>query len=227
MPARNPHPIDFYYWSTPNGDKVLMMLEELSIPYRLLPINILKGEQFDEAFLAVSPNNKIPAITLYDSWGAAVNLFESGAILLHLAETSGQLLNPAKRLPTLQWLFWQMGGLGPMAGQAHHFNIYAPEPIPYAITRYEKETNRLYKVLNTQLSNRDYIVDEFSIADIACFPWIESHERQGVRIDDYPNIKQWLERLRARPSAIRTKAIHRQTGMNHRFDESARQSLFR
>jgi GSH-dependent disulfide-bond oxidoreductase len=199
--------IDLYYWTTPNGHKITMFLEEAGLPYRIIPINIGKGEQFAPDFLAIAPNNRIPAIVDTDptGGGAPIALFESGAILLYLAEKSGKLL-PADvrgRAEVTQWLFWQMGGLGPMAGQNHHFSAYAPEKIPYAIDRYTKETNRLYGVLNRRLADRPFVAGEYSIADIASYPWIVPYERQGQNLEDFAHLKRWFEAIRDRPATVR------------------------
>jgi GSH-dependent disulfide-bond oxidoreductase len=199
--------IDLYYWTTPNGHKITMFLEEVGLPYRIVPINIGKGDQFAADFLAIAPNNRIPAIVDSDpaGGGAPLSLFESGAILLYLAEKTGKLL-PADvrgRADVTQWLFWQMGGLGPMAGQNHHFSAYAPEKIPYAIERYTKETNRLYGVLNRRLADRPFVAGEYSIADIACYPWIVPYERQGQKIEDFPHLRRWFEAIRDRPATVR------------------------
>ena len=218
---------ELYYWCTPNGDKALIMMEELGLAYELKPINILKGDQYDESFLSVSPNNKIPAIRASMPSGEKVTLFESGAILLDLADRYGRLLDPQKRSETLQWLFWQIGGLGPMAGQTHHFNFYAPETIPYAKERYKKETKRLYTVLEKQLQGRKYIVDEFSIADIACYPWIECYELQEISLDTFPNIQNWLFRIRERESVKKAKMINQRFSKPNQFDESARKHMFK
>lgn len=202
--------IDLYYWTTPNGHKITMFLEEAGLPYRIVPINIGKGEQFAADFLAIAPNNRIPAIVDTDptGGGAPIAVFESGAILLYLAEKSGKLL-PADvrgRAEVTQWLFWQMGGLGPMAGQNHHFSGYAPEKIPYAIERYTKETNRLYGVLNRRLADRPFVAGEYSIADIASYPWIVPYERQGQKLEDFPHLKRWFEAIRERPATVRAYA---------------------
>lgn len=199
--------IDLYFWTTPNGYKVLMFLEETGIEHRLLPINISKGEQFAPEFLKVSPNNRIPAIVdrAPAGGGTPVSVFESGAILLYLAEKSKRFI-PAElrgRVEVLQWLFWQMGGLGPMAGQNHHFALYAPEKIPYAIKRYVDETNRLYGVLDKRLADREFIAGEYSIADMACYPWIVPWKRQGQNLDDFPHVKRWFGTIRARPATLR------------------------
>ena len=202
--------IDLYYWHTPNGHKVTMFLEETGIEYRLHRVDIGKGEQFKPEFLAISPNNRIPAIvdTGPVGRGAPIPLFESGAILLYLAEKTGQFIpaNLRGRANVLQWLFWQMANLGPMAGQNGHFNVYAPEPIPYAIERYTKETNRLYGVLNRQFAGKEFIAGDYSIADMACYPWIVPHERHKQNLGDFPNLKRWFETIKARPATVRAYA---------------------
>lgn len=196
--------IELHYWPTSNGQKVAIFLEESGIAYEPKPVNISKGEQFRPEFLAISPNNRIPAIVdrAPADGGAPVSVFESGAILHYLAEKTGQFLSPAPRVrtATLQWLFWQMGGLGPMAGQANHFSRMAPEKIPYAIDRYVKQTNRLYGVLDGQLAKSEYIAGDYSIADMACYPWVVNHEWQNQNLDDFPNVKRWFEAIRARPA---------------------------
>lgn len=199
--------IDLYYWTTPNGHKITMFLEEVGLPYRVIPIDIGKGEQFKPDFLAISPNNRIPAIvdTKPAKGGKPISLFESGAILLYLAEKTGKFIpaDLAGRAEVLQWLFWQMGGLGPMAGQNHHFRNYSNEKIAYAIERYTKETNRLYGVLNKRLADRPFVAgDDYSIADMASYPWTVSHERQGQDLNDFPHLKRWFESIRARPATI-------------------------
>lgn len=187
--------IDLYYWTTPNGHKITLFLEEVGLPYTIKPIDISKDEQFEPSFLKIAPNNRIPAIVDHEPADGAgpLSVFESGAILLYLAEKTGQFLSRDVRLrqQTLEWLFWQMGGLGPMAGQNHHFGTFAPEKIPYAIERYVKETARLYGVLDRQLQTRPFIAVDYSIADMACFPWIASHARQQMNLDDFPNLKRW------------------------------------
>jgi GST-like protein len=199
--------IDLYYWTTPNGHKVTMFLEEAALPYRIVPVNISKGDQFKPEFLAISPNNRIPAIVDYKpkDGGKPIAVFESGAILLYLAEKTGMFLEGASRrkIEVLEWLFWQMGGLGPMAGQNHHFSQYAPEKLPYAIDRYVKETNRLYGVLNKRLADRAFLAGEYSIADMACYPWIVPWKRQGQNLDDFPHVKRWFEAIRLRPATVR------------------------
>ncbi|MBW4490379.1 MAG: glutathione S-transferase N-terminal domain-containing protein [Trichocoleus desertorum ATA4-8-CV12] len=199
--------IELYYWTTPNGHKITLFLEEAGLPYELVPINIGTGDQFKPGFLQIAPNNRIPAIVDREPAGGGepISVFESGAILLYLAEKTGRFI-PADlrdRVETLQWLFWQMGGLGPMAGQNHHFSQYAPEKIPYAINRYVNETARLYAVLNKQLSDREFVAGEYSIADMAIYPWIVPYEVQGQKLEDFPNIKRWFEAIKARPATIR------------------------
>ncbi len=198
--------IDLYYWPTPNGHKITLFLEETDLPYTIHPIDIGKGEQFQPDFLKIAPNNRMPAIVDHDpkDGGAPISLFESGAILLYLAEKTGRFLpsDLRGRAQTIEWLFWQMGGLGPMAGQNHHFSIYAPEKLPYAINRYVNETNRLYGVLDRQLAGRDYIAGDYSIADMASYPWIVPYERQGQNLDDFPNLKRWFHAIHDKPATI-------------------------
>jgi GST-like protein len=196
-------PIDLYYWPTPNGFKITIMLEECGLPYKLVPVNISEGDQFKPEFLKISPNNKMPALVDHDGPDKKpISVFESGAILLYLARKTGKFFPADERSRTLveQWLFWQMASLGPMLGQTHHFLHYAPEQLPYAINRYTNETKRLYGVLDKQLTGRDFIAGDYSIADMACFPWINSWEKQAVELGDFPNVKKWFERLSARPA---------------------------
>lgn len=206
-------PIELYYWGTPNGWKVSIMLEECGAAYNVHRINIGTGEQFGEAFLKISPNNRIPAILDPDGPdGEPLSVFESGAILQYLGRKFGKFY-PSKereRVEVDEWLFWQISGFGPMLGQNHHFNIYAPEKIPYAITRYINETNRLYGVLNRRLEGREYICNIYSIADIACIGWAKLWERQGQNIDDFQNVKAWLERCLARPAVVKGIALGEQ-----------------
>ncbi|WP_372425799.1 glutathione binding-like protein [Salinarimonas chemoclinalis] len=203
--------IDLYYWPTPNGHKITMFLEETGLAYTIVPIDIGKGAQFAPDFLKIAPNNRMPAIVDHapSGGGAPVSVFESGAILVYLAEKEGTFL-PADlrgRAETLQWLFWQMGGLGPMLGQNHHFKQYAPEKIPYAIDRYVKETNRLYGVLDGRLADREFMAgDVYTIADMASYPWIVPYERQGQDLDDFPNLKRWFHAIKERPATIRAYA---------------------
>jgi len=198
--------IDLYYWTTPNGHKISIFLEEAGLPYQVHPIHIGRGEQFAPEFLRIAPNNRIPAIIDQSpaDGGAPVPIFESGAILLYLADKTGQFLptDLRGRNDALQWLFWQMGGLGPMAGQNHHFGTYAPEKIEYAINRYVNETNRLYGVLNKRLADREFIAGDYSIADMAAYPWIVPHERQRQNLDDFPHVKRWFHAIKDRPATI-------------------------
>ncbi|MGE5088988.1 MAG: glutathione S-transferase N-terminal domain-containing protein [Candidatus Levyibacteriota bacterium] len=222
--------LDLYYWTTPNGHKITMFLEETGLAYTLKPVNISKGEQFAPEFLAVAPNNRIPAIVDHAPTipGDPLSLFESGAILLYLADKTGQLIpaDPRKRWECIQWLFWQMAGLGPMAGQTHHFVHYAPEKIPYAIDRYVRETGRLYAVLDHRLRGRDYITGEYSIADIACYPWVQP-ERQRQDIDEFPDLKRWKESIAARPATQRAYAIAKTVNVAPSVrDEQSRKILF-
>ena len=202
--------LDLYYWTTPNGHKITIFLDEVGLPYNLYPIDINKGEQFTAEFLAISPNNRIPALvdpTPIDS-DESLSIFESGAILEYLADKTGTFLpqSGAARYNVLQWLYWQMGGLGPMAGQNHHFSQYAAEKIPYAISRYVNETARLYNVLDKQLADKAFIAGEYSIADMASYPWIRSYEKQSQDLNDFPNVKSWFERISARPAVIQAYA---------------------
>ncbi|WFC60807.1 MULTISPECIES: glutathione S-transferase N-terminal domain-containing protein [Pseudomonadaceae] len=203
--------IDLYYWTTPNGHKVSILLEEAGLEYSVRPVHIGKGEQFAPEFLKIAPNNRIPAIVDHApaDGGEPIALFESGAILEYLADKSGQFLprETRARFEVLQWLYWQMGGVGPMAGQNHHFVRYAPEPIPYAIERYVKETARLYGVLDRQLAGRDYVAGDYSIADMAIYPWAKLWEMQRQRLEDFPNMAAWLERIGARPAVQRAYAL--------------------
>ncbi len=214
--------IDLHYWPTPNGHKITMFLEEAGLAYRIHPVDIAAGEQFKPEFLAISPNNRMPAIVdrAPADGGAPISVFESGAILVYLAEKTGRFLPAAARAraKAMEWLFWQVGGLGPMAGQNHHFALYAPEKIPYAVDRYVKETNRLYGVLNKQLAHSEYIAGAYSVADMASYPWIVPHKRQGQDLDDFPHLKRWFEIVQARPGTLRAyeagKAIQMQRPEN-------------
>ena len=203
--------IDLYYWPTPNGHKITMFLEETGLDYGIHPVDISAGDQFKPEFLAFSPNNRMPAIIDRDpaDGGEPVTVFESGAILLYLAEKTGRLL-PSElrgRKAVTEWVFWQMGGLGPMAGQNHHFGVYAPEKIPYAINRYVNETNRLYGVLDRRLADRDFIAGEgYTIADIACYPWIVPWKRQQQNLDDFIHLRRWFDTVRERPATVRAYA---------------------
>lgn len=225
--------IELYYWPTPNGHKITLFLEESGLPYTIKPLNIGKGEQFQPAFLAISPNNRMPAIvdTAPADGGEAISVFESGAILQYLAEKTGRFLPGDLRgkYTVLEWLYWQVGGLGPMLGQNHHFNRYAPEKIPYAIDRYVNETRRLYGVLNKQLEGRAFIAGkDYTIADMAAYPWIVGYENQGMTLEAFPHLKTWFEVIRARPATQRAYALGEQ--IKGRFDlatdEEARKILF-
>jgi GSH-dependent disulfide-bond oxidoreductase len=225
--------IDLHYWTTPNGHKITMFLEEDGLPYRIHPVNIGKGEQFAPSFLAISPNNRIPAMVDNEpqGGGAPISVFESGAMLLYLADKTGRFIakDPRGRVEVVQWLFWQMAGLGPMAGQNHHFSHYAPEEIPYAIERYQKETNRLYGVLNKRLRDRAFVAgNDYTIADMASYPWIVPWERQGQNLDDFPNLKRWFEAIRARPATVRAyeKAKEVNPNLSAPMSEDAKKVLF-
>jgi GSH-dependent disulfide-bond oxidoreductase len=224
--------IDLYYWTTPNGHKITMFLEEAQVPYAIHPVNIGRGEQFKPEFLAIAPNNRIPSIIdrAPKDGGEPISVFESGAILLYLAEKTGKFISPdiRKRVATLEWLFWQRGGLGPMAGQANHFRNYAPEKIPYAIDRYTNEANRLYGVLNKRLADHEYVADDYSIADMASYPWIVSHAAQGQNLDDFPHLKRWFEAIKARPATIAAYAKAKEINAAPPSvpDEEARKHLF-
>ncbi|HEX7327031.1 MAG TPA: glutathione S-transferase N-terminal domain-containing protein [Casimicrobiaceae bacterium] len=222
--------IDLYYWTTPNGHKLTMYFEETGLPYTLKPVDISRGEQFDPAFLAIAPNNRIPAIVDHApaDGGAPLSMFESGAILLYLAEKTGKLIpaGPRRRWECIQWLFWQMAGLGPMAGQNHHFGSYAREPIPYAIDRYVRETGRLYAVLDHHLRGREFIAGEYSIADIACYPWIQP-ERQRLDLDDFPDLGRWKRSIAERPATKRAYALAKTVNVKPAVsDDESRRILF-
>lgn len=222
-------PIELFFAPTPNGYKVSIMLEELGVPYVARMINIGKGDQFKPDFLAISPNNKIPAIVDPEGpGGAPISIFESGAILKYLAEKFGKFYpaDPRARVKTDEWLFWQVGGFGPMLGQNHHFALYAPEKIDYAIKRYRDETHRLYRVLDTQLEGRDFIAGEYSIADIASIGWANGHARQGMDIEQFPNVKAWLARMNARPAVARGLALKLEAKVDLTKDDEAKKVLF-
>jgi GSH-dependent disulfide-bond oxidoreductase len=224
--------IDLYYWTTPNGHKITMFLEEAGLEYAVKPVNIGKGDQFEPAFLKISPNNRIPAIVDHAPAGGGkpISVFESGAILLYLAGKTGQFIPKDLRgqVETLEWLMWQMGGLGPMAGQNHHFANYAPEKLAYAIDRYVKETSRLYGVLNKRLAGRDFIVGkQYTIADMASYPWVIP-DRQGQEIDEFPHLKRWLAAIRGRPGTLRAYARAKEINPSPRapHTEEERKVLF-
>ena len=222
--------IELHYWPTPNGHKVTMFLEETGLPYRIVPVNIGSGDQFKPEFLAIAPNNRMPAIVDDEpaDGGEAVSVFESGAILLYLAEKTGRFLaaDLRGRVDTLQWLFWQMGGLGPMAGQNHHFSTYAPEKLPYAVDRYVKETNRLYGVLNKRLADRPFVAGDYSIADMASYPWVVPHERQGQNLDDFPHLKRWFHEIRDRPATVRAYELGKEISSQNVMTDEAKKILF-
>lgn len=211
--------IDLYYWTTPNGHKITIFLEETGLPYQITPVDIGRGEQFLPYFLSIAPNNRIPAIVDDDpaDGGPPLSVFESGAILLYLAEKTGRLIpqDLRGRSEAVQWVFWQMGGLGPMAGQNHHFRHAAPEQIPYAIERYTSETNRLYGVLNKRLADREYLAGpDYSIADIASYPWIVPWQRQGQSLDDFPHLRRWFDAIGEREAVARAYAIVAEVNAN-------------
>ncbi|MGA2398461.1 MAG: glutathione S-transferase N-terminal domain-containing protein [Steroidobacteraceae bacterium] len=222
--------IDLYYWPTPNGHKITMFLEEAGQPYRVVPVNIGAGEQFKPEFLAVSPNNRMPAIVDHTPLGGGkpISVFESGAILLYLAQKSEQFIPADVRgnVEVLEWLFWQVAGLGPMAGQNHHFSHYAPEKIPYAVERYVRETNRLYGVLNHRLADREFVAGEYSIADMAAYPWIVPHEAQGQNLADFPNLNRWFAAIGSRPATVRAYEIAKRFDTNVTLTEEQRKILF-
>ena len=222
--------IDLHYWTTPNGHKITVFLEEAGLPYRIVPVNISKGEQFKPEFLRISPNNRIPAIVddAPAGGGRPVSVFESGAILQYLAEKTGKFLpkDLHGRVEVMQWLFWQMRGLGPMAGQNHHFGQYAPDKIPYAIERYVNETNRLYSVLDKRLGDREFVAGDYSIADMASYPWIVPYERQGQRLGDFPHLKRWFETIRARPAVVRAYELAKKINVQPTVSEESKSVLF-
>ena len=202
--------IDLYTWSTPNGRKVSIMLEELGLPYNVHAINIGKDDQFTSEFIAINPNSKIPAIVDSDGPdGKPISMMESGAILIYLAEKTGRLMPASKgeRYVALQWLMFQMGGVGPMFGQVHHFLRAAKEPVPYAIERYTKETRRLYAVLDARLKGREYLADDYSVADIATYPWVARYEWHKTRLEDFPDVKRWYDAISARPAVQKGMAV--------------------
>ena len=210
--------IDLHYWTTPNGHKVTIFLEEAGLPYKIFPVAIGKGEQFKPEFLAISPNNRIPAMVdrAPADGGKPISVFESGAMLLYLADKTKKFIasDLRGRTATLEWLFWQMGGLGPMSGQNNHFSNYTVEKIPYAIARYHDEVNRLYGVMNKRLADNQYLADDYSIADMASYPWVAIYERQHQKIDDFPNVKRWLEAIKARPAVERAYAKAKEVNPN-------------
>lgn len=222
--------IELYYWTTPNGHKIAIFLEEAGLEYEIRSVNISKGEQFSPDFLAISPNNRIPAIIDREpaDGGGPLPVFESGAILEYLADKSGQFLpsQTRPRMEVLQWLYWQVGGLGPMLGQNHHFSQYAPEKIPYAVGRYRTETERLYGVLDDHLQDREFIGPGYSIADMACYPWIVLHERQGQDLNDFPDLKRWFSAIANRPAVQRVYRKAREINTHATVSDESRSVLF-
>ena len=222
--------IDLHYWPTPNGHKVTIFLEETETPYKIIPVNIGAGDQFRPEFLKISPNNRMPAIVDNDpgDGGDPISVFESGAILVYLAAKTGRYFPRETRAwaNVLQWLFWQMAGLGPMAGQNHHFTQYAPEKLPYAIDRYVRETSRLYAVLDKQLSGRAFLADDYSIADMAAYPWVVPHQRQQQNLDDFPDLQRWFESIRSRPAVMRAYERGKAISSKPVVDEKSRAILF-
>ncbi|MEF2072536.1 glutathione S-transferase family protein [Consotaella aegiceratis] len=229
--ATQTNPIKLYYWPTPNGWKISIMLEELGIPYEIQYVNIGAGDQFKPDFLAISPNNRMPAIVDPEGpGGEPISVFESGAILQYLGRKFGRFYpsDERARVAVDEWLFWQVGGLGPMAGQCHHFRNYAPEKIQYGIDRYTNEVNRLYGVMNKRLGDRDFLAGEYSIADMACVGWVKPYKNQGQEIEDFPNVKRWFETLLARPAVEKGLAIGQEERekMNLATDKNAQSVLF-
>ena len=221
--------LDLYYWPTPNGHKITIFLEEAGLAYRIMPVNIGRGEQFAPDFLAIAPNNRMPALVDADVEGEPIRLFESGAILQYLAEKTGRFLptDLRARFMVLQWLYWQMAGLGPMAGQNHHFARYAPEKIPYAIDRYVRETARLYGVLDRRLAQSPFVGGrEYSIADMACYPWIVPHRDQQQELEAFTHLKRWFTEMAARPAVVRAYAVGARISQGGPLDEEARRQLF-
>jgi GST-like protein len=222
--------IDLYYWTTPNGHKITIFLEETGLKYLIVPVNISVGDQFKPEFLAISPNNRMPAIIDHDPAGSGkpISVFESGAILLYLAEKTGKFLprDLRGRYEVIQWVFWQMGGLGPMAGQNSHFSAYAPEKIPYAIERYVKETNRLYGVLDKRLADRAFMAGDYSIADMATYPWIVPHERHGQKLENFPRLKRWFESIQNRPATMRAYELAKKINTRPTVSEESKRILF-
>jgi GST-like protein len=222
--------IDLYYWTTPNGHKITIFLEEANIPYKVHPVNIGKGEQFHPDFLAISPNNRIPAIVdhaPFDNNGP-LSVFESGAILWYLAEKNKVFIPSDKRgkVEVSEWLFWQMAGLGPMSGQNNHFSNYAPEKIPYAIERYQKETNRLYGVLDKNLSQKEFVAGDYSIADMAIYPWIVPFEKLGQDLNQFPHLRRWFQTVAARPAVKRAYEVAKSINTETELSPEARKILF-
>jgi GST-like protein len=222
-------PIELHYWPTPNGWKVSIMLEELGVPYEVKYVNIGKGEQFEPSFLAIAPNNRMPAIVDPEGpGGTPISVFESGAILQYLGRKFGKFypVEERARVATEEWLFWQVGGLGPMAGQAHHFRQYAPEKIAYGIDRYTNEVHRLYGVMNKRLEGRDYLAGDYSIADMASIGWVVPHQNQGQDLAEFPNLQRWFERMKARPAVAAGLVVGQEHRKNLADDKEAQKVLF-
>ncbi len=225
------NPIELYYWPTPNGWKVTMFLEEVGLPYEVRPVDITSGDQFEEEFLKISPNNKMPAIVDRDGPdGEPISIFESGAILIYLAEKTGSFFpqSPREKYRVLEWLMFQMGSVGPMLGQTHHFRKYAPEEITYAIDRYTGEAERIYGVIDCRLAESNYIAgDQYTIADIAVYPWLVSHEAQGQDIEDFPHLKRWFDAIGSRPAVQREREVGEELRKPvEDLDEESREKLF-
>jgi GST-like protein len=222
-------PIELHYWPTPNGWKITIMLEELGVPYEVKYVNIGKGEQFEPSFLKIAPNNRMPAIVDPEGPdGQPISIFESGAILQYLGRKFGKFYpaDERARVEVEQWLFWQVGGLGPMAGQAHHFRNYAPEKLPYAIKRYTDEVNRLYGVMNRRLADREFLAGDYSIADMASVGWTRSYKNQGQDLEDFPHLKRWFDTILARPAVERALAVGQDRRSNLADDKEAQKVLF-
>ena len=222
-------PIELYYWPTPNGWKITIMLEELGVPYEVKYVDIGKGEQFEPSFLKIAPNNRMPAIIDPEGPdGKPISIFESGAILQYLGRKFGRFYpaDERTRVEVEQWLFWQVGGLGPMAGQAHHFRQYAPEKLPYAVDRYTNEVNRLYGVMNKRLADREFLAGDYSIADMASVGWTKSYKNQGQDLEDFLNLKRWFEAILARPAVERALVVGQERRNNLSEDKEAQKVLF-
>lgn len=221
--------IDVYYWPTGNGKKITIMLEECGLEYHVIPVNIGKGDQFKPEFISISPNSKMPAIVDHDVKGEPVTMFESGAILQYLAEKTGKFLPSDTRgkFQVLQWVYWQVGGLGPMAGQAHHFLRYSPQKIEYAMDRFHKETARLYQVMDDRLAQTDYLAGEYSIADMAAWPWVYRHDWQKQDLNDFPNLKHWFDTIGARPAVVKGAAVGMEwINLNQQMTDEDKKRLF-
>lgn len=229
MPTAQTRPIDVYFFATPNGQKVTIALEELGVAYNIVSVDITRGQQFEPEFLRISPNNRIPAIVDPEGpGGEPISIFESGAILQYLGRKFGALYPSEERarVEVEQWLYWQVGGLGPMAGQAHHFLLYAQEQIPYAMKRYVSEVKRLYGVMDKRLADREYLAGDYSIADIACIGWAKGWKGQAQNLEDFPHFAAWLERCLARPAVQRGLSTGKTHATNDQLDEEARKNLF-